>query len=357
LVLPILILRIFEEMRMTINRQLCLARNIRQGEAVSLDLFSQREGDIPIPQAGEFLVKTVALGTSPAQRAYLMGSESRFHPPLAIGELMRGRGVGHVVDSRHPDFSEGDVVACSTGWQDYSIQSGDQAGMLVKTLQRVHEPQDPLYLHLGILGASAFAAYFGLLDIGKPRAGETVVVSAAAGGVGSVVAQIARIQGCRVVGIAGGPKKCQWLKETLGVDQAIDYKADDLDAKLTEYCPEGIDVYFDNVGGDTLDQALKHLALKGRAVICGLISTEYHEPPLPGPRHYYNLIYKRARMEGFFVWDYFEQFEVAEARLLSWYKSGDLVSTENVHKGLDAAPYALQSLFEGINCGIKVVEL
>ncbi len=342
---------------MSINRQLRLARNIRIGEPVSLDLFDLVETDIPTPVQGQFLVKTEALGTSPAQRAYLMGSESRFHPPLPIGEMMRGRGVGRVVVSMHGDYSVGDVVACSTGWQDYSLQSGDQSDMLVKTLQRVHQPQDPLYLHLGTLGASAFAAYFGLLDIGNPQAGETVVVSAAAGGVGSIVAQIARIKGCRIIGIAGGREKCSWIKSIIGVDAAIDYKSDDVDAKLAEYCPNGIDVYFDNVGGEILDTALKHFALKGRAVICGLISTEYQEPPLPGPRHYYNLIYKRARMEGFFVWDYYKQFQAAESDLLAWYKSGELVSTEKLYHGLTSAPEALQSLFEGIDCGIKVVKL
>jgi len=339
------------------NRQLRLARHIKQDEAVSIDLFDLVDGDVPTLNEGQFLVKTEALGTSPAQRAYLMGSASRFHPPLKIGELMRGRGVGHIVKSRHPDYKEGDVVACSTGWQDYSVQDGDQSGSLVKTLQRVYAPQEPLHLHLGTLGASAFAAYFGFLDVGKPKAGDTVVVSAAAGGVGSIVAQIARIKGCRVVGIAGGPEKCAWLLGVIGVDAAIDYKADDIDAKFAEYCPNGIDVYFDNVGGDTLDMALKHFALRGRAVICGLISTEYHEPPLPGPRHYYNLIYKRARMEGFFVWDYFEQFEAAEAELLSWYKSGDLVPTECVYHGLESAPEALQSLFAGLDRGIKVIEM
>ncbi|TXS91997.1 NADP-dependent oxidoreductase [Parahaliea maris] len=341
---------------MSVNRQLCLKRNIQQGEPVSLDLFEVREAPLPEPAAGEFLVKTAALGFSPAQRAYLMGTASRFHAPVDLGEVMRGRGVGRVMASRHPDFREGDVVACSTGWQDYSIQSGDVSGMLVKTLQRVSDPQQPLHLHLGILGSSGFSAYFGFLDIGRPQAGDTVVVSAAAGGVGSIVCQIARLKGCRVVGIAGGAEKCAWLKQVVGVDEAIDYKADDLDQKFQEYCPSGIDVYFDNVGGDTLDAAMKNIALRGRAVICGMISTEYHEPPLPGPRYYYNLIYKRARMEGFFVWDYHEQFPAAEKELIDWYKAGDLKPTEVVYQGLLSAPDALQSLFSGADCGIRVVD-
>ncbi len=340
---------------MTSNRQLCLKRNIQQGEAVSLDLFEVREAALPEPAAGEFLVKTAALGFSPAQRAYLMGAESRFHEPIDIGAVMRGRGVGQVIASRHPDFAEGDVVACSTGWQDYSLQSGDLGSMLVKTLQRVSEPQEPLHLHLGILGSSGFSAYFGFLDIGQPRAGDTVVVSAAAGGVGSIVCQIARIKGCRVIGIAGGAEKCAWLKTVVGVDEAIDYKADDLDQKFRQYCPRGIDVYFDNVGGDTLDIALKNIALRGRAVICGMISTEYHEPPLPGPRYYYNLIYRRARMQGFFVWDYHQQFPAAERELIDWYKGGELHSTAVVYAGLASAPAALQSLFSGADCGIRVV--
>ncbi|MCF6275794.1 MAG: NADP-dependent oxidoreductase, partial [Robiginitomaculum sp.] len=211
------------------------------------------------------------------------------------------------------------------------------------------------------LGASGFAAYYGLLDVAKPVKGDTVLVSSCAGGVGSIVAQIAKLKGCTVVGIAGGPDKCAWIKSKLGVDFAIDYKNDDLYEKLAEYCADsvsgGVDVYFDNVGGETLDAALKNLALRGRIVICGLISTEYHEPPLPGPRHYYNLIYKRARMEGFFVWDYFEQFADAEAELTAWYKQGKIKPTERVFKGLESAPEALQSLFSGVDTGIKVIEL
>ncbi|WP_317928545.1 NADP-dependent oxidoreductase [Halioxenophilus sp. WMMB6] len=340
-----------------INRQLRLKRNIKQGEEISLDLFDVVESEIPEPAEGQFVVKTAALGFSPAQRAYLMGAESRFHEPIAIGEVMRGRGVGEVIASRHPDFKVGEVVACSTGWQEYSLQSGDTSGLLVKTLQKVNNPQQPLHLHLGILGSSAFSAYFGFLKIGQPKAGETVVISSAAGGVGSIVAQIAKIKGCRVVGIAGGVEKCLWLKEFVGCDAVIDYKADSLDEKFKEYCPNGIDIYFDNVGGDTLDYALKNLALKGRVVVCGMISTEYHEPPLPGPRYYYNLIYKRARMEGFFVWDYHEEFPAAEQELIEWYQSGQLKSTEVVFNGLLSAPEALQSMFAGSACGIRVVDL
>lgn len=341
---------------MTINRQLCLRRHIRQGEPVSSDLFDLRESAIPKIAEGQFLVKTVALGFSPAQRAYLMGEDSRFHEPIEIGDVMRGRGVGCVVASKNPEFKEGEVIACSTGWQDYSVQSGDQSGLLVKTLQKVNKPQAPLYLHLGILGSSAFSAYFGLLDIGKPQAGETVVVSSAAGGVGSIVCQIAKIKGCKVIGIAGGSDKCQWLKDYLGVDETIDYKNDDIEQKLKTFCPKGIDIYFDNVGGEILDLALKNIAIKGRAVICGMISTEYHEPPLPGPRYYYNVIYKRAKMEGFFVWDYFNQFEEAEQELIGWYFQGKLKSTEDVFKGLENAPNALQAMFDGRGSGIKVVE-
>ncbi|MBL4800266.1 MAG: NADP-dependent oxidoreductase [Emcibacter sp.] len=339
------------------NRQLRLARHIKEHEAVSLDLFNITEEDIPTPGEGQFLVKTEALGTSPAQRAYLMGRDSRFHPPLAIGEIMRGRGVGQVISSCHPDFTEGDMVACSTGWQYYSIQDGDQSKSPVKTLQKIHQPQTPHYLHLGTLGASGFAAYFGLLDVGRPVAGDVVVVSACAGGVGSLVAQIARLKGCRVIGIAGGPEKCAWIKDVIGVDEAIDYKAGDLADKLAQYCPDGINIYFDNVGGEILDLALKNMALKGRAIICGLISTEYEAVAPPGPRHYYNLIYKRARMEGFFVWDYFAEFEAAESDLMGWYKYGDLISTEKVYHGLESAPEALQSLFAGIAAGIKVIDL
>lgn len=344
------------------NRQLRFKRYIMESEPVSMELFELGEEDIPTPGPGQFLVKTEALGTSPAQRAYLMGSASRFHPPLDPGEIMRGRGVGRITLSNHPDYRVGEAVCCSTGWQDYSVHQGDETGM-VKTVQKIADPQDPLYLHLGTLGASAFAAYFGLLDIGQPRAGETVVVSAAAGGVGSIVAQIARIKGCRVVGIAGGSDKCAWLTDFIGADAAIDYKSEDLDARLAELCPTrpdgtgGIDIYFDNVGGETLNMALKHIALRGRAVICGLISTEYVDPPPPGPSNYFNLIYKRARMQGLVVWDYVDQFPEAEKELAAWYRAGDLKPAEYVLQGLTSAPDALQALFSGANRGITVVDL
>jgi len=160
-----------------------------------------------------------------------------------------------------------------------------------------------------------------------------------------------------VIGIAGGDEKCAWVRDAIGVDAVIDYKQDNLDEKFAELCPDGMDIYFDNVGGVILDTALKNIGLRGRAVICGLISTEYENTPPPGPRHYYNLIYKRARMEGFFVWDYFEQFEAAEAELTAWYKKGDLISNEKVYHGLESAPEALQSLFSGIASGIKVIDL
>lgn len=338
------------------NRQLRFKRFITEGEPVSMELFDLAEDDVPVPGSGQFLVRAEALGTSPAQRAYLMGSASRFHPPLDPGELMRGRGVGRVVASNHPEYAVGEAVCCSTGWQDYSVHQGDETGM-VKTVQKIADPQDPLYLHLGTLGASAFAAYFGLLDIGQPKTGETVVVSAAAGGVGSIVAQIARIKGCRVIGIAGGSDKCAWLTDFIGADAAIDYKADDLDARLAALCPDGIDIYFDNVGGDMLNMALKHIALNGRAVICGLISTEYLDPPPPGPSNYFNLIYKRARMQGLVVWDYVDQFPEAEAELATWYRAGDLKPAEFVLQGLISAPDALQALFSGANRGITVVDI
>lgn len=338
------------------NRQLRFRRFIEQGEPVSMDLFDLVEDDIPVPGAGQFLVKTEALGTSPAQRAYLMGEASRFHPPLKPGEIMRGRGVGRVVASQHLDYQPGDAVSCSTGWQDYSVQNGDEIG-LVKTIQKITNPQAPLYLHLGTLGAAGFAAYFGLLDVGTPETGETVVVSAAAGGVGSLVAQIARIKGCRVIGIAGGSEKCAWVQMRTGANATIDYKAGDLDARLAELCPDGIDIYFDNVGGEMLDMALKHAAIGGRLVICGLISTEYTDPPPPGPSHYYNLIYRRARMQGFVVWDYVARYGEAEAALTSWYEAGDLRPTEYVLKGLESAPEALECLFSGTNRGITVVDM
>lgn len=338
---------------MTINRQWQLSRHPEPDERISREQFKLVEGGVPVPSDGEFIVRTVALGTSPAQRSYISKGLS-MHDKIALGDVMRGRGVGVVTQSRHPYYQNGEIVVASTGWQDYSLQNPGRHNPNVLSIQKLDQPVRPLTTALGILGSAGATAYFGLLDVGQVKAGDVVVVSAAAGGIGSVVGQIARIADCQVIGIAGGPDKCRWIKETLGYHEAIDYKSEDVNTRLEALCPRGIDVFFDNVGGEILDTALCHLALNARVVVCGFIATDYRDDLNTGPRNYKNLVRKRARMEGFFIFDYRHRFDEAEDRLRAWYDQGLLVSSEDVDDGLEHMPDTLGSLFRGTNKGIKL---
>ena len=254
------------------------------------------EEPAPDPGEGQLRVKLEYLSVDPAMRGWMNAGRS-YVPPVGIGEVMRAGGLGRVVESRHPDYAVDDLVSGMFGVQRYAV--ADARGV-----RRADTSLAPAPVHLGVLGLTGLTAYFGLLDIGRPQPGQTVVVSGAAGAVGSVAGQIARIKGCRTVGIAGGPDKCAWLVGELGFDAAIDYKAGDLRGELRRHAPDGIDVYFDNVGGDILDAALARLAMGGRIVLCGAIS-QYNAGELPpGPKHYLNLLLKRGRMEGFLVLDY-----------------------------------------------------
>ena len=267
---------------------------------------------------------------------------------------MIGRGIGRIVASHHPEYPEGTCFLGSLGWQDYSVQR-PRGKEFVFSTKAVESPLQPSSLHLGIIGQAGATAYFGLLENGRLKRGDHVLVSAAAGGVGSVAGQIARIRGAgSVTGITGSDAKAAWLKESLGFDHAINYRTDDLDAKLTEYFPEGIDVFFDAVGGEILDVALRHLAMHARVVICGFISTNYAPQPAPGPANYRYLLHRRATMSGFVVFDHWERFDEAEAELATWYRNGELVNTEDVETGLEHMPAALDSLFAGRNRGIKI---
>ena len=338
---------------MGVNRQWRLARHPEPSEDIGFEHFELTESPMPTPDAGEFVVQTIALGTSPAQRSYISKSLS-MHDKIAIGDVMRGRGVGVVAESRNQNYQVGEIVISSTGWQNFSIQSPAQQNPNVLSIQKIVTPVLPLTMTLGILGSAGATAYFGLFDVGCIKAGDTVVVSAAAGGIGSVAGQLARIAGCRVVGIAGGPEKCQWVTEVLGYDYAIDYKNESVGERLDALCPNGVDVFFDNVGGEILDDVLARIALNARVIICGFISTDYQDGLNRGPRNYKNLVRKRARMEGFFIFDYRHRFQEAEDRLRRWYDEGLLINCEDVDDGLEHMPGTLGSLFTGGNKGIKL---
>ena len=301
------------------------------------------------PGPGEALVKVLYLSLDPAMRGWMNEGKS-YIAPVGLGEVMRGGGVGRVIASNDPGLAVGDFVVGMTGVQDYAV-------MKAKDAAKVDARQAPLPRYLGALGMPGLTAYFGLLDIGQPKEGETVVVSAAAGAVGAVAGQIARIKGCRAVGIAGGPEKCRYLTGELGFDAAIDYKNENVRAGLSQHCPHGIDVYFDNVGGDILDIALSLLARKARVVVCGAISQYNSLESMQGPRFYLSLLVNRARMEGFVVFDYMARYGEGVQALAGWMMQGKLKAREHIVKGLETFPETLLMLFRGENSGKLVIQL
>lgn len=299
---------------------------------------------------GEVLAKSSYLSLDPASRGWVSEGDS-YLPPVGIGEVMRGFAVGTVEESRHPDFKPGDLVQGGFGWQLYALAPAKEFTKLPAN------PAVPLTAHVAVFNHIGLTAYFGLMDVGKPKAGETLVVSAAAGAVGSLVGQIGKIQGCRVVGIAGSPEKCRWLTEDLGFDAAINYKKEPVRAALRKHCPKGIDVDFENVGGEILDAVLGLINRGGRIALCGLISQYNATEPVPGPYNLVNLLVKRARMEGFIVLDYLDRANEAFADLGKWLAEGRLKYRLDVVKGLENAPRAVNRLFEGQNVGKLAVEV
>jgi hypothetical protein len=310
--------------------------------------FAFEEQDLREPGDGEFVVKVQYISLDPAMRGWMNEGKS-YVRPVAIGELMRAMAIGSVVESKHPRFTVGTHVAGMFGLQEYTISNGEG-------LMPVDPKLAPLPVMLGTLGMPGLTAYFGLLDIGKPVAGNTVVVSGAAGAVGSIVGQIAKIHGCHVVGIAGGADKCRYLGE-IGFDAAIDYKAADVKAALREHCPKGIDVFFDNVGGDILDAALTQLALHARIIICGAISQYNNTTAVKGPANYLSLLVNRASMTGMVVFDYTPRFPAAIAEMAQWMAAGKLRSREDIVHGLEQFPQALLKLFTGDNHGKLMLQL
>ena len=309
--------------------------------------FAFEEEDLRDPADGEIVVKIQYISLDPAMRGWMNEGKS-YIPPVAIGEVMRAGGIGSVVESRNPRFPVGSHVSGLLGVQEFAISNGNGLMPIDPTLA-------PLPVLLGTLGMPGLTAYFGLLDVGKAVAGNTVVVSGAAGAVGSVVGQIAKIHGCRAVGIAGGADKCRYLGE-IGYDAAIDYKATDVRAALREHCPRGIDVYFDNVGGDILDAALTQLALHARIVICGAIS-QYNSTAVKGPSNYLSLLVNRASMTGMVVFDYASRFPAAIAEMAQWMAAGKLRSREDIVHGLAQFPQALLKLFTGENHGKLMLQV
>ncbi len=312
-------------------------------------IWNIESNDIPVLNEGEILIKNEYISLDPAMRGWLNDMRS-YIPPVQIGEVMRAGSVGQVIASKNEHFKEGTYLYGTGGVQQYTVTNG-------KGWIGVEPKLAPLPMYLGTLGMPGFTAYFGLLDVGKPQTGDTVLVSGAAGAVGSIVGQIARIKGCRVVGIAGGPAKCKYIVDELGFDAAIDYKNDDIRQKLKEYCPKGIDVYFDNVGGDILDHALARLAMHARVVICGAIS-QYNNTSVPrGPSNYLSLLVNRATMQGFVVFDYSKKYGEAAKEMAGWLKDGRLKSKEHIDVGIENFHSTFLKLFSGEKMGKLVLKV
>ena len=307
------------------------------------------------PAEGGVLVKVLALSLDPAMRGWMNEGKS-YIAPVGIGEVMRAGGVGVVVASRNPAFAVGDPVSGGPGVQEYWTVPAAQVARsgLAKIDLRLGTPMQ----WLNVLGMPGMTAYFGLMDVGQPKAGETLVVSGAAGAVGQTVGQLARLKGCRVVGIAGGAAKCEWVVRELGFDACIDYKAGPVKDGLKQHCPQGVDIYFDNVGGDILDDVLARINRKARIVICGAISQYNNTTPVQGPKNYLSLLANRARMEGIIVFDYADRYPLAVAELAAYLKDGRMKSREDVVEGGVAVfPETLGKLFSGANFGKLVLKV
>jgi NADPH-dependent curcumin reductase CurA len=306
----------------------------------------------PMPEIGDkqFLVRNEYLSVDPAMRGWV-SAVANYSTPVGIGEVMRAFSAGKVVASRHPNYHEGDAVMGMLGWQDYAISDGSTI------TRKVKESDLPLSLSLGVLGLNGVTAYFGLLDTGQPRPGDTVVISTAAGAVGSAVGQIAKLMGCRTVGLTGGPTKSKLCREEFGYDEAIDYKNSTLADALRQACPRGIDVYFDNTAGAISDAVLPQLAVGARVVICGTASVAAWDPPPTGPRVERHILVKRARMAGFLVLDYQHRYEEAVSRLGEWVRRGRLRYREEISEGIEHCPGAIAELYRGENLGKRLIHL
>src|SRR5215470_10995247 len=304
------------------------------------------------PGPGEVLVKTLYLSLDPAMRGWMNEGRS-YIAPVGIGEVMRAGGAGCVIASQNPAFAVGDYVTGILGAQEYALISAEGAGGLTK----VDPKLVPLPVYVGALGITGLTAYFGLLEVGQAKAGDTVVISGAAGATGMVVGQIAKIKGCRAVGIAGGPHKCSYLTRELGFDAAVDYKNENVAEALREHCPKGVNVYFDNVGGEILDTVLAQIARGARVVICGAISQYNSTTGIKGPSNYLALLIASARMEGFIVFNYLAKYGEAAREMAGWMMAGKLKSKEDIVEGFETFPDTLLKLFRGENFGKLMIKV
>lgn len=315
----------------------------------SAETWDYTESELPTISDGELLIKIEYISMDPAMRGWLNDAKS-YIAPVKIGDVMRAGTVGEVIESKHENFAVGDYVAGHNGVQSYAVSDGTG-------LYKVDPNLAPLSYYLGVLGMPGMTGYFGLLKTGEPKAGETVVVSGAAGAVGGLVGQIAKIKGCRVVGIAGGSEKCKFLVDELGFDAAIDYKNENVKKALKETCPKGVDVYFDNVGGDILNAVLTQINLHARIVICGAISQYNTTTEVKGPSNYLSLLVNRARMEGIVVFDNIKEYPTAMKDIAGWIESGDMTVKDHIVEGIETFPDTLMMLFKGENFGKLVLKV
>ena len=332
-----------------VNRQVLL--KARPTGIPQAEHFEITQVAMPELRDREFLVRNDYLSVDPAMRGWV-SAVTNYSKPVGIGEVMRSFAAGEVVASRHPGYAEGDRVMGLLGWQEYAVSDG---GTITR---KIKETDLPLSLSLGVLGLNGVAAYFGLLDVAQPRAGDTVVVSTAAGAVGSAVGQIAKITGCRTVGIAGGPVKTRMCHELFGYDVAVDYKGNEgLETALARSLPQGVNVYFDNTGGPISDNVMRQLATGARVVICGTSSVASWDPPPLGPRVERHLLVKRARVQGFLVFDYQHRYEEAILRLSEWVREGRLHYREDILDGIESCPGAIAGLYRGENLGKRLIRI
>ena len=334
--------------RSRVNRQVKL--KARPPGIPQAEHFEIVEAPVPAPDDGQVLVRNIFLSVEPAMRGWV-SSVGNYSDPVPLGDVMRGFAVGRVAASRDPGFSPGDFVTGMFGWQDYAVADGD-------SIQRkITETDIPVSTALGVLGINGLTAYFALLDVGQPTPGDTVVVSTGAGAVGSCVGQIAKIKGCRTVGIAGSTEKVDLCRNEFGYDDAIDYRTENLDVRISDACPKGIDVYFDNTAGAISDAVFKHLGVGARVVICGTASVESWNPTPPGPRVERHLLVKRARMQGFLIFDYAERYAEGLEALTAWIRAGLIHYREDILEGMALAPGSIAGLYRGENLGKRLIRI